>query len=749
MGIFFKRPLCLFCFSFIVASITACFFDGRYNLYLFLLCVAALIVCIVLSFKIKKRKYGLIEASIALFMALLAFLSSYIFIDMSDERAKELCGEEITVEFVVLEEDFVSRYSSSYEGKLISVNGEKVSIPAKLSCEYEGDYAVGDTVFTFADVSYMESHADKILDLPSDVILCIEPMVEREQAIVYKGEGRIDVLFAGLREGVKERFIKLFNFDSAALATGLVTGNKSGISTELIRDFRRSGLSHVLAVSGLHLAIVLGAFELLFRKLYVKKGIRCIILSILAFLLLTLSGFSASACRSVIMLLCTYFLYVLSRESDALTSLGVAGALIILISPRSIGDIGFWLSFLATFGLVTWLSLMNVIKARAAKKKGRFVRFLGSLWGKIFAVVTTSICATLSVSIVSWLIFGEISVIGPLANLIVTPLCEVYLIFSLVAFIFGGLPVACVAFRAAAGFINGLISSLVSFFSSQSFAVVSLGYAFAGIIISVASVAMLVLLIVKLKHKHIVLGVPAVAIVSFFVCLVVFNAAHDGTRSSYINEKGRDSLVFVKSSAAVIFDISDGTYSSFYNSILKSEEYYATEVSAVVLTHYHVKYISSLNNIFRNEMVREVYLPLPGNDDERAIAHDIARTAEKHGVLLVTYAYGEGVYISDSMGFCVLKPSSRSGSEKKIINLCVATDGSVITYADRSWELCEAADRVEAFIGASDVTLLGSHGPERPKDTPMSEYLSFSSAVVASAGDSDGLVFDFYIPSGR
>jgi len=745
MGIFIKRPLCLFCFSFMAASLLACFYNGRYNLYLFLACLLAFITCFSLSFIIKKRRYGLIEAAIACLMAVLAFVSSYIFVYRAEENAKELCGDEITVEFVVLKKNYTSRYSSSYDGTLVSVNGREVSVPSVLKCDYEEEYAIGDTVFTLAIVSRFDE-SDGVFCLPDDVLLCVTPSVEREQAYTYPSEMRFDVLCAKLREAVRLRFVSILDFDCAALSVGLVTGDKALMDTEVIRNFRRSGLSHVLAVSGLHLAIVVGSAELLLRKLYVRKSVRCVILSLLSFLLLMLSGFSASASRSVVMLLLTYLVFILSEDSDALTSLGVAGFVILLFSPRTVGDVGFWLSFLATFGLVTWLSLMTP-STQTVKMKKRFHRFIHTTLGKVFMVFATSICATLSIAVVSWLIFGEISVIGPLANLVVTPLCEVYLVFSLIAFVFGGIPFISSFFSLVATSITWVINALTSFFASQSFAVFSLKYVFAGVIIAVATAAMCVFLVIEIQHKKLILAIPAAAIVAFFVCLGIYNMTYDGTRVTYINNGSRDGLVLTSGKSAVVFDVSDGTYTQFGNAVGAAAQNYATELSSVVLTHYHAKHISSLDSVLRNEMVRKLYIPLPLDDEERALAHDIARTAEEHKVTLIIYSYGEGVPLSDTMSFCVFEPDTQPKSDKKIVNFSVMTDGKIITYADSSWELSESFDRVERCIEVSDTLILGSHGPQRPKGTPVSLSLYEPQRVIASARDDEGLSFNFYIPS--
>lgn len=739
MGIFIKRPLCLFCFSFIAASLAACFCGGKYNLYLFLTLCAALSVCILLSFVIRKRRYGLIEASIALFMAVVAFVTSFIFIQCVDKKREAFCGNDITAEFVVLKTEYSSRYSSSYEGKIISLNGRRVSLPAYLKCEYEGEYAVGDTVFTLVDIVCLDKdNENDLIVLPRDITLSATPVVEKEQAIVYDSAPRFDVLCAKARRAVNERLSSCLDFDSSSLAAGLLTGDKSAIATEHVRDFRRAGLSHVLAVSGLHLAIIVGSVELLLKKLYVPKRIRCVLLSLTSFALLVLSGFSASACRSVVMLLCAYFVFLLSRDSDALTSLGVAGTLILLISPRTVGDVGFWLSFLATFGLVTWLELL---KTSGIRKKG----ILASGIKKTWTVISTSLCAILSICFVSWYVFGEISVIGPLSNLAVTPLCEIYLVLSLVVLLVGGIPFISELLAVLLGGMCRAIYFLAGAFSKIGASVISLEYRFAGVIIVLATLLGLLLLIVKIRHKRIILTVPVAAIIAFTVCLVSFNYIYDGTRGTYISDEGRDAVVLSRGHSAIIIDASDGTYSPFYNAILSAKDSYATDVSTIVLTHYHAKHVSSLDGIFRSEMVHCAYLPAPTNENELLLANAIAKSAEENEVSLVIYDYMEQVRLDEETSIFVYEPAVRGGSEKKIVSFCVNIGGKLLTYADSTWDAAGDTEDISCVIEKSEVLILGSHGPKRPEEVPVIPTIYAPSTVIFSTSDVGGTKVCFYI----
>ncbi len=715
MGIFIKRPLCLFCFCFIFASLLACSFSGRYALVGFFFCLGASVLLFAFSFIFKNRKYGLIEAFIALLFAAVAFLVFHLSINMPILAAENYCGEDKTVHFLVLDEDYSSRYSSRYTGKIIMVNGEETNITASFICEYEGDYTAGDYVLGFGKI-IQPQREEGFVSLPEEILLNFQPTVENEQMPVYKYDGfRLDILCARMRNYISGIFFKRLDFESASLSIGLLTGNKSFVATETVRDFRRAGLSHVLAVSGLHLSIIIGFADFALKKLRVNRSLRCILMTALSLILLALAGFSASACRSVLMLLCAYLCFMLSRDSDALTSLGIAGFVLLLLSPYSVGDIGFWLSFLATLGLVSWLSLLTDLIARLKSKKSLLSRLLLSAFGKLCVALSTTFCASATILFVSWLVFGEVSVIGLLSNIVVTPLCSLYLIVTLSVLALGAIPYLSLGLAALIKALCNIITELTSFFSSFSFAVVSLRYLFAGIIICVMTVMLAVLLVVKLKHKRIILAVPFGAIAAFCICLCVHNTVNTGYAGGYISASNRDSLVLTNGNSAVIVDASDGTYDPFYNARILAEASYATEIDAIVLTHYHARHISSLDRLCRQELVRTIYLPIPSTEDDMILASNIARSAKENGVSIITYQYGDS-FEAGSLSFSVDEPLKCPYSTRKILFFSVKGDEETLVYADSSWEHTKECLKIASQIAQSDVTILGVHGPERAEE---------------------------------
>src|SRR5699024_9163331 len=104
----------------------------------------------------------------------------------------------------------------------------------------------------------------------------------------------------------------------------------------------------LLALSGLHIAIVCGIFSFFFRKLCIPTRPRALLTILVVVSYLTLTGFPYSAIRAALMAIFVQAAKFFRRESDRINSLLFAAVLILLFNPHAIFDMGFTLSFSAT-----------------------------------------------------------------------------------------------------------------------------------------------------------------------------------------------------------------------------------------------------------------------------------------------------------------------------------------------------------------------------------------------------------------
>lgn len=203
--------------------------------------------------------------------------------------------------------------------------------------------------------------------------------------------------------------------EPATLLTGLLLGRSSELPDETLDAFRRSGAVHVLAVSGLHVGFIgLIIYALLRSARAPKKMARLLVLPALT-LFACLVGGKPSVVRAVVMAASVIGASILERRTHVVNALGVAALVLLMKRPGAIFDLGFQLSFGATLGIVTFL---QPLRSRA----GALFGWAGPLKQRLADSVSLSVAAQLGVAPLLIANFGELSIVGPLANLAVVPL---------------------------------------------------------------------------------------------------------------------------------------------------------------------------------------------------------------------------------------------------------------------------------------------------------------------------------------
>ena len=198
---------------------------------------------------------------------------------------------------------------------------------------------------------------------------------------------------------------------SAALLAGLLLGDRSALPGEILDAFRRSGVYHVLAVSGFNVAILASALFAFMRivRAPLRLAAATAIVVVIAFAMVV--GAQPSVLRAVIMAVVVLGALLLARDAYVVNSLAFAALAILAIRPADLHDPGFQLSFAATAGIV-----LAPIPRSAV---------LGAL--------AVSLAAALAVLPITLSHFNQVSTIGLVANLGVVPLAAIATVFGLVA----------------------------------------------------------------------------------------------------------------------------------------------------------------------------------------------------------------------------------------------------------------------------------------------------------------------------
>lgn len=219
---------------------------------------------------------------------------------------------------------------------------------------------------------------------------------------------------AYVRRAVKATLYEAVPEDAVGFAVALLIGDKEYLDYETNTAFKISGISHVIAVSGLHVGILFGLVYLLVGR----KNIPALLVGVpILFFFAAVAGFSPSIMRACIMYTLTLIATAIHKEYDPPTALAFAVLVMLIADPWTVASVSFQLSvscvagiFLFTEPIRAWL----MDKKRLGRYKGR-VRKTANAFS---ASVAISLGATVFVTPLCAYYFGTVSLAGPLTNLL-------------------------------------------------------------------------------------------------------------------------------------------------------------------------------------------------------------------------------------------------------------------------------------------------------------------------------------------
>jgi competence protein ComEC len=168
-----------------------------------------------------------------------------------------------------------------------------------------------------------------------------------------KTPSTIEMLLNGLSDYLNSALKENLTGNDLAIAQALILGDKSLLDTETKNAFTNTGAMHILAVSGMHVGLILYLFLAVFgffpRLLSKKHATILIVVFLWIYALIT--GFSASVIRAVLMFSILALAQISSRQHDSMNTLFFSAFILLLLNPLYILDIGFQLSYLAMIGI--------------------------------------------------------------------------------------------------------------------------------------------------------------------------------------------------------------------------------------------------------------------------------------------------------------------------------------------------------------------------------------------------------------
>ena len=706
MRIFDKRPLSLILCILLAAFV---FFANTSKDYV-LFAAAFSILLFILTFvfpRIFKGKLYAIRIA-ALLLTPTVFLS-VIYFNYYFRADIRFADEETTVTGYVYEID--KDYSSSTDYAVIkteSVNDEpfsKYTLIAYFTKEESQQMTSGAEVTLKGNLKGFASTASSSYGKGYSAIITNIS----ELSVTGYRELQLSNILSEYRSSLS-RYVVLKTEDtySGGLFSALLLGEQNYLEPGLKTEFKMIGVSHILALSGMHLAIICIGFASLLGVLGINKKLRTVILIIFTLSYMALTGFSSSVTRSGIMLIAASVLYLLSRTHDSVTSLFLAVTIICIIEPYAIFDLALWLSAFATLGVLAAYDSFNQYEGKMSIII-RFFRFiLMSLVASLFAISATIL--------LSDIYFGRISIIAPITALVFGVLCEIYMYLGfaalLISIFVSGLkilsPLYAVISNAA-----GFLSELDNVYTYTAFTPVK-------ILILALTLALILFLILNVRKKSVAAFILCGLLVSIYTTSYFMSKnAVCNDDFIYHSDKGADTFICKSNGKICVVDskIYDKNQAFKTGDFLESLK--VCKIDTYIMPIYYFSMPDMISTLVDSVKIETIVIPNPLNQTEEQILESIKVVCDEYKVKLKTIDNDTSITVGKFSFFPIFK--SPYGDKTQVYVYTMLLNDKFCTYVSSGILDTGYKHHAEKALLGTDTLILGQHG-KKYSDTFIFRY---------------------------
>ena len=371
----------------------------------------------------------------------------------------------------------------------------------------------------------------------------------------------------------QKRLDLLFRIDNSslqpqnkAILKGIILADRTEIDQEIINHFSKTGLIHILAISGSHMAIIflmiLFVLNPIFSVKYRNIPIYISLAAIWGFAIFI--DYGNSVVRSCIMITVYYIMIFLQRKPNLLHSLALAGMIILSIDTQQLFDVGFQLSFLAVFGIF-WL--YKPITNHYKPLKNRAIRF-------ILNTFSLSLAAQLTTLPLILFYFHQFSIMSVFINVVSIMVSQGFIIFSFIVSILFGIEFTPDWLLEIYDWCASFFLNMVVFFSKTDFSFVE------NVSIEIPELIILLGLVYLLRSVFEKPNVKTFTRFSFFILLFIFTKIltnfyfwkkeeillHSFFKQNIVSLKQGDKAVFIVSNEADMEKINNFVIKSYITS---------------------------------------------------------------------------------------------------------------------------------------------------------------------------------------
>lgn len=262
---------------------------------------------------------------------------------------------------------------------------------------------------------------------------CSHPRIAAVSEYIESPNGSVATILGRFRTSLVQTIERWIPAPHAQLISGILVGDRTGFSRELSLLFAAVGISHIVAISGYNITILILAVAPFVRRLRIARTLQTLVLVIAIALFTIFTGGSSATIRAAFMGIITLIGLAAGRRSGGIQALIAAGVFMVFLDPLALYyDRGFQLSFAATAGLIIFSPLMSYAVRRITDVGG------------VKTIAIQTLCATIGTIPILLVGFGSYSPISLVANLFIVPLIPVIMavsfVWMIIAYAFSFIP---------------------------------------------------------------------------------------------------------------------------------------------------------------------------------------------------------------------------------------------------------------------------------------------------------------------
>ena len=612
-------------------------------------------------------------------------------------------GEEIMIQAIVISDVREKEYNYVYEIKILRDNNKykNTYLYLKISKKATEKLKYGDIIEVngnFIEVSSQRNYGGFQYKeyLKS---LKIYGTIKANQLKVLS-RNRFNDIFSlanQVSSMMKQKIDSSIEERHAAIIKGIIFGDGSNIEEEIQENFRISSISHILAVSGMHVSYLVIGMQLFLKSIIGKRKTRFVTIAFLiSYMFIT--GFSPSVVRASIMNILLIGGEILYRKNDSWTSIAISLFLILIYNPFLIENIGLQFSYIGTMGIMilhkSIFKFLKNIKIKNRKWKYKFNRKVIFFISKIKEILAVTLSAQLAIFPIMIYHFNLLGVYFLISNLLVSviigPIIILSTIFIVFSFIFNP--------------ISKVICIVLKFFIQMLIIITNLAeLPFSKLYLPTPKIWMILLYYIliiifnfiyhiydslKLNHTQIrvknlialakyniflnkkkyrlrIMIIIIILLFSFFQCIpknleINFVDVGQGDSTFIVTPRNKTILIDGGGSTTDEFDVGKSTLLPY----ILDKGY--TKIDYIFISHFDQDHVGGILTILQEIKVKKVIISKQGENTENY--QKFLEVIKEKGIPVTIVKKGDRVKIEKEIYFDILWPTSELIQENKINN---------------------------------------------------------------------------------